>query len=101
MTQPDPNAKQRPHLELVSVEGNATDEERSGDRSRARHGDRGGAQRTRGLRLEARLASAKDAGSGMYDYRDRFAAEDAWRLSARFPTGGREYPGLNGRGDAK
>jgi hypothetical protein len=37
----------------------------------------------------------------MLDYRDRFSHEDAWRLSARFPYGGREYPGLNGRGDAK
>jgi hypothetical protein len=37
----------------------------------------------------------------MYDYRDRFEAEDAWRLSARFPAGGREYPGLSGRGDAR
>ena len=37
----------------------------------------------------------------MLDYRDRFAKDDAWRLSARFPFGGREYPGLNGRADAK
>ena len=38
---------------------------------------------------------------GMFDYRDRFNSADAWRLSTRFPFGGREYPGLNGRGDAK
>ncbi len=38
---------------------------------------------------------------GMYDYRDRFSHEEAWRLSLRFPTGGREYSGLYGRGDAK
>jgi hypothetical protein len=38
---------------------------------------------------------------GMADYRDRFSKEDAWRLSARFPYGGREYPGLVGRGDAR
>ncbi len=37
----------------------------------------------------------------MYDYRDRFEAADAWRLSTRFPFGGREYPGLVGRGDAR
>jgi hypothetical protein len=37
----------------------------------------------------------------MFDYRDRFSAEDAWRLSARFPFGGREYAGRHGRGDAK
>ena len=38
---------------------------------------------------------------GMFDYRDRFASADAWRLSVRFPYGGREYPGRYGRGDAK
>jgi len=37
----------------------------------------------------------------MGDYRDRFESAEAWRLSTRFPVGGREYPGLNGRGDAK
>ena len=37
----------------------------------------------------------------MLDYRDRFTHEDAWRLSTRFPFGGREYPGRNGRGDTK
>jgi hypothetical protein len=37
----------------------------------------------------------------MFDYRDRFSSEDAWRLSARFPFGGREYSGLHGRGDAR
>jgi hypothetical protein len=37
----------------------------------------------------------------MGDYRDRFDPEEAWRLSLRFPNGGREYPGLHGRGDAK
>ena len=38
---------------------------------------------------------------GMLDYRDRFTAADAWRLSTRFPVGGREYAGLIGRGDAR
>lgn len=38
---------------------------------------------------------------GMSDYRDRFSGEDAWRLSVRFPFGGREYQGLLGRGDAR
>jgi len=37
----------------------------------------------------------------MFDYRDRFTRDDAWRLSTRFPFGGREYPGRVGRGDTK
>jgi hypothetical protein len=37
----------------------------------------------------------------MFDYRDRFSSDDAWRLSTRFPFGGREYPGRHGRGDAR
>lgn len=37
----------------------------------------------------------------MLDYRDRFSKDDAWRLSTRFPFGGREYPGKNGRADSK
>jgi hypothetical protein len=51
--------------------------------------------------LWLRAARSQGRRLGMLDYRDRFAKEDAWRLSARFPFGGREYPGLNGRGDAK
>jgi hypothetical protein len=48
-----------------------------------------------------RAGRAQGRRLGMLDYRDRFAREDAWRLSTRFAFGGREYPGLNGRGDAK
>ena len=48
-----------------------------------------------------RAARAQGRRLGMYDYRDRFSREDAWRLSARLPGGGREYPGLHGRGDAR
>ena len=51
--------------------------------------------------LWMRAGRAQGRRLGMSDYRDRFAREDAWRLSARFPYGGREYPGLVGRGDAK
>jgi hypothetical protein len=58
-------------------------------------------RRIAGASLWKRAGRAQGRRLGMYDYRDRFAAEDAWRLSARFPAGGREYPGLNGRGDAK
>jgi hypothetical protein len=48
-----------------------------------------------------RAGRAQGRRLGMSDYRDRFSHEDAWRLSARFPYGGREYPGLDGRGDTK
>ena len=51
--------------------------------------------------LWLRAARSQGRRLGMLDYRDRFAKDDAWRLSARFPSGGREYPGLNGRADAK
>jgi hypothetical protein len=48
-----------------------------------------------------RAGRAQGRRLGNFDYRDRFDSADAWRLSTRFPFGGREYPGLNGRGDAK
>ncbi len=51
--------------------------------------------------LWLRAARSQGRRLGMLDYRDRFSKDDAWRLSARFPFGGREYPGRNGRGDAK
>ena len=51
--------------------------------------------------LWKRAGRAQGRRLGMYDYRDRFSSEDAWRLSVRFPPGGREYPGLVGRGDAR
>jgi hypothetical protein len=51
--------------------------------------------------LWLRAARSQGRRLGMLDYRDRFAKDDAWRLSTRFPFGGREYPGLNGRADAK
>ncbi|MGH2819192.1 MAG: hypothetical protein ACRDJ5_00915 [Actinomycetota bacterium] len=48
-----------------------------------------------------RAGRAQGRRLGMYDYRDRLDAADIWRLSARFPPGGREYVGLAGRGDAR
>ncbi len=51
--------------------------------------------------LWRRAGRAQGRRLGMTDYRDRFSRDDAWRLSARFPFGGREYPGLIGRGDAR
>jgi hypothetical protein len=93
---------EKPRLELVSVDGDTDDDddERAAlqaaldkmaeDERRARSGSVWvRASRSQGRRL------------GMFDYRDRFNRADAWRLSTRFPFGGREYPGLNGRGDAK
>ena len=51
--------------------------------------------------LWRRAGRAQGRRLGMTDYRDRFSRDDAWRMSARFGFGGREYPGLIGRGDAK
>ena len=51
--------------------------------------------------LWLRSGRAQGRRLGMFDYRDRFTHEDAWRLSVRMPFGGREYPGLLGRGDAR
>jgi hypothetical protein len=58
-------------------------------------------RQARSASLWLRSARAQGRRLGMLDYRDRFSKDDAWRLSTRFPFGGREYPGKNGRGDAK
>jgi len=58
-------------------------------------------QRSRAASLWLRAGRARGRRLGMYDYRDRFDAADAWRLSLRFPTGGREYQGKPGRADAR
>ena len=89
-----------PKIEIVSIRGEPTDEERAAIATalrelaeQQRHG--------RASSIWRRAGRAQGRRLGMFDYRDRFSAEDAWRLSARFSFGGREYPGLNGRGDAK
>ena len=51
--------------------------------------------------LWLRSGRAQGRRLGMFDYRDRFTHDDAWRLSVRMPFGGREYPGRLGRGDAR
>ena len=51
--------------------------------------------------LWLRAARSQGRRLGMFDYRDRFERAEAWRLSTRFPFGGREYPGRHGRGDTK
>ncbi|HYP23890.1 MAG TPA: hypothetical protein VEV43_09970 [Actinomycetota bacterium] len=87
-------------FEIVSIDGNATEPERRAIEAALDHSLE--AERaSREPSLWLRSGRAQGRRLGMYDYRDRFAHEDAWRLSLRMPSGGREYPGLNGRGDAK
>jgi hypothetical protein len=90
----------RPNLELVSVDGHPTDEQQKAIR-KALEEMIVAERRERSGSLWMRAGRAQGRRLGMSDYRDRFARDDAWRLSARFPYGGREYPGLVGRGDAK
>ena len=92
--------RQRPHLELVSVDGTATDEERQAIQSALEDL----IEREREIvapSLWKRASRGQGRRLGMLDYRDRFSHEDAWRLSVRLPFGGREYPGRSGRGDTK
>ncbi|MQA99047.1 MAG: hypothetical protein GEU78_01930 [Actinobacteria bacterium] len=90
----------KPHLELVSVEGSPTKEEERAIRAALEDM----IERDREIAAPSvwkRAARAQGRRLGMLDYRDRFSNEDAWRLSTRFPFGGREYPGRGGRGDTK
>ena len=90
----------RPRLELVSVDGNASeDEKRAIEAALVEIVEQ--ERKARSSSLWLRAARSQGRRLGMLDYRDRFTHEDAWRLSARFPFGGREYPGRNGRGDTK
>ena len=90
----------RPKLELVAVDGNPTEAELGAVQEALQHAieEERAAQHSS---LWLRSGRAHGRRLGMYDYRDRFSHEEAWRLSVRLPAGGREYPGLNGRGDAK
>ena len=90
----------RTRVEIASVRGNPSPAERRAIQraleeliENERHGS--------ALSVWRRASRAQGRRLGMTDYRDRFSPEDAWRLSARFPFGGREYPGLVGRGDAR
>ena len=96
----DAGHSHRPKLELVSVEGGATPEERDAVETALQEAIEA-ERRAKSSSLWLRSGRAYGRRLGMYDYRDRFSSADAWRLSVRFPAGGREYPGLNGRGDAK
>jgi hypothetical protein len=93
-------ASKKPHLELVSVEGSPTDEEKRAIEAALQEVIET-ERKARSGSVWLRAARAQGRRLGNLDYRDRFSREDAWRLSTRFPFGGREYPGLNGRGDSK
>ena len=90
----------KPKLRIVSVQGNPTDEESAAIEA-ALEKLIEEERRTRAASVWKRAGRAQGRRLGNFDYRDRFDSADAWRLSTRFPFGGREYPGLNGRGDAK
>lgn len=90
----------RPRLELVSVDGEIADaEKRSLQAALDKMAE--DERKARASSIWVRASRSQGRRLGMFDYRDRFNSEDAWRLSTRFPFGGREYPGLNGRADAK
>jgi hypothetical protein len=90
----------RPRLELVSVAGHPTLSEEKAIQKAVEEAVIA-ERRERAGSLWMRAGRSQGRRLGMSDYRDRFDKEDAWRLSARFPYGGREYPGLVGRGDAR
>lgn len=48
-----------------------------------------------------RLSGWVNQRTGLTDLSGWVAAQRRWPLSARLPWGGREFVGLNGRGDAK
>ncbi len=90
----------RPKLEIVSIAGDPTPEEEQAVRASVEAVIEE-EQRAQEASLWLRAARSQGRRLGMFDYRDRFSPEDAWRLSVRFPFGGREYPGRHGRGDTK
>ncbi len=92
--------KGRPKLEIVGVEGEATEADLAAVKAALEHA-LAEEQQARAASIWLRSGRAQGRRLGMYDYRDRFKADEAWRLSLRFPPGGREYSGLHGRGDAK
>ena len=90
----------RRHLRIVSVQGDPTETERAAlEAALERMAETERTSRATSVWLRAGRSQGRRL--GMSDYRDRFSHQDAWRLSTRFPFGGREYPGRNGRGDTK
>ena len=90
----------RPRLEVVSVTGAPSEEEQRAIQAALEDAVEE-ERKARETSLWLRAARSQGRRLGMLDYRDRFRREDAWRLSARFPFGGREYSGRYGRGDTK
>jgi hypothetical protein len=88
------------HLELVSIDGNPTEVERAAIEETLEQIVASERAQTRAS-LWRRASRSHARGLGIYDYRDRFSADDRWRLSTRFPFGGREYSGRAGRGDSR
>jgi hypothetical protein len=96
----DGQRRRRRHLEIVSVDGGPSEDEQRAIEDALEHlldAERAAASPS----LWLRAGRAQGRRLGMFDYRDRFSHEDAWRLSARFAFGGREYAGRYGRGDTK
>jgi len=90
----------RRHLRIVELHGQPTPTERAALETALEHLT--ATERTsQAGSVWLRAGRSQGRRLGMSDYRDRFSHEDAWRLSTRFPFGGREYPGRNGRGDTK
>ena len=90
----------RPRLEIVSITGAPSDEEKAVLNEALLEMVEKERQATTSS-LWLRAARSQGRRMGMFDYRDRFSKDDAWRLSTRFPFGGREYPGRVGRGDTR
>lgn len=90
----------KPDLHLVGVDGGPSAEELAAIHA-ALERMVTEERKARAASVWKRAGRAQGRRLGNLDYRDRFGSDDAWRLSTRFPFGGREYPGLNGRGDAK
>ena len=87
-------------VEITSIEGSPTKEERAAIQAAlelyvARE------RRTRAPSMWLRAGRAQGRRLGMYDYRDRITPGQAWALSLRFPSGGREFQGRAGRGDSR
>lgn len=90
----------RTPLEIVHIQGDPTEDEREEIEAVLVKLIRTEIQESTPS-LWARSGRAQSRRLGMFDYRDRFTQDDAWRLSVRMPFGGREYPGRWGRADTK
>ena len=90
----------RPRLEIVSAQGAPTGAERAAIAA-ALERIVDAERQAKAPSMWLRAGRAQGRRLGMYDYRDRIERDDAWRLSVRSPSGGREYVGRVGRGDSR